>query len=293
MNKRLLTILLLAFVIAGACAFLVFRVIGSRLGSGPTATTRVVAAAADIKLGTVLTATNLTTVDIAGSAPKGAILEKDKNTLIGRGVISDLYQGEPILDNRLAPLGLGGGLAATIPDGMRAMAVKVDDVVGVAGFATPGMHVDVLSSVPIRVLSTNASQQDNNTIVKTILQNIEVLSAGVNIQKDAEGKPQSVQVVNLLVTPDQAQTLSLASTGANGTRIQLVLRNPLDTQTTAVQENSVGNIFGAGAVPVAAAPHPVSPGFARKASLPTRISVEVLNGSTRTEAKFSSPEGKQ
>jgi pilus assembly protein CpaB len=267
MNKRLLTILLLAFVIAGACAFLVFRVIGNRLGAPAISTTKVVAAAGDIKLGTVLA--------------------KDKNSLIGRGVISDLYQGEPILDSRLAPVGLGGGLAATIPDGMRAMSVKVDDVVGVSGFATPGMHVDVLASVPIRVLNNQAQQE--NTIVKTILQNIEVLSAGVNIQKDAEGKPQQVQVVNLLLTPDQAETLSLASTGANGTRIQLVLRNPLDTQTKDVQENSVGNIFGDPNVPVKArlVAHSVKkPGNGH-------VSVEILNGATRTEEKFSSPEAKQ
>jgi pilus assembly protein CpaB len=143
MNKRLLTILLLAFVIAGACAFLVYRVIGNRLGASNTASTRVVAAAADIKIGTILTAANLTTMDIAGSPPKGAIL--DPKVAIGRGVIADVYQGEPILESRLAAVGSGGGLAATIPQGMRAIAVKVDDIVGVAGFATPGMHVDVLA----------------------------------------------------------------------------------------------------------------------------------------------------
>src|SRR6202161_2310018 len=114
MNKRLLTILLLAFVIAGACAFLVFRVVGSRLGAAQPSTTRVVAAAADIKLGTILTAANLTTVEIAGAVPKGAILKPEN--AIGRGVISDIYQGEPILDNRLAPVGMGGGLASTIPN---------------------------------------------------------------------------------------------------------------------------------------------------------------------------------
>src|SRR5450631_2266411 len=144
MNKRLLTILLLAFVIAGACAFLVFRVIGNRLGAAAPATTKVVAAAGDIKLGTMLTAANLTTVDIAGTPPKGAIL--DPKNAINRGVISDLYQGEPILESRLAPAGSGGGLAATIPAGMRAIAVRVDEVVGVAGFVTPGQHVDVLAS---------------------------------------------------------------------------------------------------------------------------------------------------
>src|ERR1019366_4777761 len=139
MNKRLLTILLLAFIIAGACAFLVYRIMGNRIvASRPTPTTRIVAAAQDIKLGTVLAANDLTTIEVSGGAPKGTFLEKDKGTLIGRGVVSDLYQGEPILDKRLAPAGSGGGLSATIPKGMRACAVKVDEVVRVAGFVTPG-----------------------------------------------------------------------------------------------------------------------------------------------------------
>ena len=120
---------------------------------------------------------------------------------VGRGVVSDLYQGEPILDSRLAAVGSGGGLAATIPQGMRACAVKVDDVVGVAGFVTPGMRVDVLISGN----APGAANASEGTQVKTLLQNIQVLSAGTDIQKDAEGKPQQVQVVNLLVTPDQAE----------------------------------------------------------------------------------------
>jgi pilus assembly protein CpaB len=290
MNRRLLTILLLAFLIAGACAFLVFRVIGNRLGAGPTMTTRVVAAAGDVKLGTVLTATNLTTVDIAGSAPKGAILEKDKNTVIGRGVISDLYQGEPILESRLAPVGSGGGLAATIPDGMRAIAVKVDDVVGVAGFVTPGMHVDVLVSgtPPGMNNAPNSRESQLGTLVKTLLQNIEVLSAGVNIQKDAEGKPQPVQVVNLLVTPEQAETLSLAT---NGVKIQLVLRNPLDTKTDPVPGTAMGNIFADQNLA------PATPQFVaravKKPPAQPKFSIEILNGNNRTEEKLTSPDAKQ
>jgi len=290
MNKRLLTILLLAFVIAGACAFLVYRVIGNRLGAAHTTTTRVVAAAADIKLGTVLTAPNLTTVDIDGTAPKGAILDKDKNTVIGRGVISDLYQGEPILDSRLAPAGSGGGLAATIPDGMRAIAVKVDEVVGVAGFVTPGMHVDVLvSGTPPGVNYAPGSREAQlGTLVKTILQNIQVLSAGVNIQKDAEGKPQQVQVVNLLVTPEQAETLSLAT---NGVKIQLVLRNPLDTKTDPVPGSAMGNIFAD--KDLAPVKTKVVARAAKKTAAPAPFSIEVINGSKHSEEKFGSPEAKQ
>ena len=206
MNQRVLTILLSAFVVAAGCAYLVFRVVGNRLGvTHQAATTRVVAAAGDIKLGTILNAGNLTTIEIAGPLPKGAILKSEN--AIGRGVISDLYQGEPIVDSRLAAVGSGGGLAATIRQGMRACAVKVDEVVGVAGFVTPGMRVDVL-------MSGNPPGQPNSSDgpqVKTLLQNIEVLSAGTDIQKDAEGKPQQVQVVNLLVSPEQAEVLSLAS----------------------------------------------------------------------------------
>ena len=288
MNKRLLTILLLAFVIAGACAFLVYRVIGNRLGASTPSTTRVVAAAADIKLGTVLAASNLTTIDV-GSMPKGAIL--DPKNAIGRGVVADIFQGEPILDSRLAPVGSGGGLAATIPDGMRAIAVRVDDIVGVAGFVTPGMHVDVLVSgtPPGQNYQQNSKAAQMGTLVKTILQNITVLSAGVNIQKDAEGKPQSAQVVNLLVTPEQAETLSLIT---NGVKVQLVLRNPLDTKTDPIQGTAMGNIFADQNI-APPAPHTVARAAKKITPAPAPFSIEVINGSKRTEEKFGTPEAKQ
>jgi pilus assembly protein CpaB len=288
MNKRLLTILLLAFVIAGACAFLVYRVVGNRLGGGNAATTRVVAASADLKIGMLINASNLTTVDIAGAAPKGAIL--DPKNAVGRGVVQDIYQGEPILDSRLAPIGSGGGLAATIPDGMRAIALKVDDVVGVAGFVTPGMHVDVLVSgiPPGSNNEPNSRQAQLGTLVKTILQNIQVLSAGVNIQRDSEGKPQSVQVVNLLVTPEQAETLSLAT---NGVKIQLVLRNPMDTKTDPVPVTAMGNIFAD--QNIAPPTHYAAKVVKKTAPPPAPFSIEVINGSKRSEEKFGSPEAKQ
>jgi pilus assembly protein CpaB len=277
MNRKLLTILLISFVIAGGCAFLVYRIVGARIASSkPVLTTKVVAAASDIKLGTVLTATDLTTSEIQGTVPKGAILKPE--SVIGRGVISDIYQGEPILESRLAPQGSGGGLASTIPDGMRAMAVRVDQVVGVAGFVTPGLRVDVLASgVP------PGAEGNQGTETKTILQNIQVLSAGTDIQKDAEGKPQQVQVVNLLVTPEQAQTLSLASTEL---RIQLVLRNPLDTKVGQVQGTAMGQMFGE------QGPAKVGVRRAPKAA-PKVFTIQVFNGSTVSEEKFRSPEAKQ
>jgi pilus assembly protein CpaB len=281
MNRRLVTILLLAFLIAGACSFLVYRLVINHVSAGqPVATSRIVAAAADIKLGTVLSASNLSSIEVVGTLPKGAL--QNPANAIGRGVISNLYQGEPILESRLAPLGSGGGLAATIPTGMRACAVKVDDVVGVAGFVTPGMHVDVL----ISGMPPGATSPTQGTVSRTILQNIDVLSAGTDIQKDAEGKPQQVQVVNLLVTPEQAETLSLA--GGNQVKIQLVLRNPLDTKIATVAGTATGNLFADQNAP--ARPHIAT----RTApAAPKVFSIEVINGSNRTSQKFGSPEGHQ
>ena len=190
MNRRLVTILLAAFVVAALCSVLVYRLVGMRIAAAkPQPSTRVVAAAADIKIGTVLSAPDLTTVQIMGTPPKNAIL--DAKNAIGRGVTSSLYAGEPILESRLAPVGSGGGMAATIKDGMRAIAIRVDQVVGVAGFVLPGMRVDILiSGVP--PTTAGGGGGGNNTQVRTVLQNIEVLSAGTDIQKDAEGKPQQV-----------------------------------------------------------------------------------------------------
>lgn len=279
MNRKLLTILFCAFLVAAGCSFLVYRIVGKSVAvAHKSATTRVVGAAADLKLGTILTSANLATVDIAGPLPKGAILKPED--AIGRGVVSDLIQGEAILESRLAPKGSGGGLAATIKQGMRACAVKVDEVVGVAGFVTPGMRVDVLiSGDPPGPVDPKVG-----TKVKTLLQNIAVLSAGTDIQKDAEGKPQQVHVVNLLVSPEQAEVLSLAS---NHTQIQLVLRNPLDTNVSEVPGSAMANLFAGGDAPVKEGRGSLTK-LAHKA--PRMISVEILNGTQRSEQKFPAPE---
>lgn len=290
MNRRLLTILLISFFVAGACALLVYRLVGNRLTTTrKLSTTAVVAAAADIKLGTVLAASDLTTIEIAGSLPQGAILKKE--SAVGRGVVSNLYRGEPILDDRLASLGSGGGLAATIRKGMRACAVRVDEVVGVAGFVTPGMRVDVLmtGNPPGQPTTMDGAE------VRTLLQNIEVLSAGTDIQQDTDGKPKPVQVVNLLVSPDQAETLSLASNtlGSNQTHIQLVLRNPLDTQTVQTNGTAMSKLF-AGAKPAPVQPRPVAVhAGAPKKIVPEKYLIEVFNGSQRSEQKVDLTEAKK
>jgi pilus assembly protein CpaB len=288
MNRRLVTILLAAFVVAALCSVLVYRLVGMRIAAvKPQPSTRVVAAATDIKIGTVLSAPDLTTVQIMGTVPKTAIL--DAKNAIGRGVTSSLYAGEPILEDRLAPMGSGGGLAATIKDGMRAIAVRVDQVVGVAGFVTPGMHVDVLISGVPPTNGGGAAGSNNNTQVRTVLQNIEVLSAGTDIQKDAEGKPLQVQVVNLLVTPEQAQVMALAS---NETRIQLVLRNPLDTKVASVQGTAMTNLFVDQNAPATSKPK-LTGRVAPVKAKPETFTVTVINGNTKTESQFAAPGGKQ
>jgi pilus assembly protein CpaB len=283
MNRRLLNILLIAFVIAAGCSYIVYRLVSNRLSGTRQTSTHVIAAATDIKLGTVLRDADLTTVEITGTLPKGAILKKEN--AIGRGVISNLYLGEPILESRLAATGSGGGLAATIPPGMRAAAVRVNEVVGVAGFVTPGMRVDVLiTGNPPGAVNTN-----QGSLVRTLLQNIEVLSAGTDIQRDAEGKPLQVQVVNLLVTPTQAEILSLAS---NETHIQLVLRNPLDNDMDKPPGTATAALFSQGSPPpkVVVAGH----GVVSKPAPSSRVYlVEVFNGSKKSETKFAAGEDKE
>jgi len=286
MNRRLLTILVVALIIAFIFTFIVYRVMQNQsTAQRAPATTRLVAAKTDIKLGSVLSLDNLTTVEIAGVAPKGAIAAKDESTVVGRGVVSDLYEGEPLMESRLAPVGSGAGLAATIPQGMRACAVKVDDVSNVSGFATPGLHVDVIiSGTPP---SAQAQSSTQIQVSKTLLQNIQVLSAGTEMQKDPEGKAKQVAVVNLLVSPEQAEMLSLASNFS----IRLVLRNLLDTKVTDVASTDTTTLF-AGAVAVQ--PKPATKHIsAPKTSGAEPFSIEVLNGSKSTQEKFASPEGHQ
>jgi pilus assembly protein CpaB len=214
--------------------------------------------------------------------PKSSTTKKEG--LVGRGVITPIFEAEAVLENRLAAPGAGAGLASIIPQGLRAVAVKVNEIVGVAGFVVPGMHVDVLiSGVP------PGPQAPGGAKVRTILQNIEVLSAGQNYQKDVEGKPALVTVVNLLVAPDQAEVLSLAN---NETKIQLVLRNPLDKETAKPPGIGVAALLGEhpstppSPRPAAPAPKPAPPAAAKSEAPPAVYLIEVINGAQRSEAKF-------
>jgi pilus assembly protein CpaB len=291
MNRRLLSILLFALVVSGGASYLVYRLAGNRMNSGSQApTTRVVMASRNLDIGVLIQHADVKMGEWVGPLPNGTAVKKE--AVVGRGVISALYEGEPVRENRLAPLGSGGGLAATIPQGMRACAVKVNEVVGVAGFVIPGMRVDVLITGNPPGSVTNAGPK-----VKTLLQNIQVLSAGTNFQKDNEGKPVQVQVVNLLVTPEQAEVLSLAS---NEMHIQLILRNPLDTLVAKTSGTMMSNLFAESGAPVpvksdrprSVAPKrvPPLPPPAEKFVAPRIYLIEVLNGPKRTETKFGETE---
>ncbi len=291
MNKRLASVLIFALVVSAAASFLVYRLLSAQLASSAKAAgARVVVASHNLPNGALIKDADVKVIDWGGPIPTGAIGRPED--AIGRGVIEPIYEGEPLLESRVAQRGAGAGLAATIPSGMRAVAVRVNDVVGVAGFVTPGMRVDILIAG-----NPPGPHGELGTQTKTLLQNIEVLSAGQNIQKDAEGKPVSVPVVNLLVTPEQAEVLSLAS---NETRIQLVLRNPTDKESVKTPGTSIAYLFnGRDGMP---APKPLKPAPVRKAPLPApapqpvaaapkapekvNITVEVITGSKKTESKF-------
>ncbi len=301
MNKRLLSVLGFALVVSALATVVLYRLIVTRLAdSAKPATTQIIVASHNLDLGTLIKDSDLKIVGWSGPQPKGAIL--NAADAMGRGVIATIYEGEPILDTRLAGKGAGAGLAATIPRGMRAVAIRVNDVVGVAGFVVPGMRVDILIAG-----NPPGAPGSLGTQTKTLLQNIEVLSAGQNIQKDNEGKPVSVQVVNLLVTPEQAEILSLAS---NETRIQLILRNPIDTDTVQTPGTAIANLFsGKSGLPatketpdrpaakarpvVAKAPPVVAPAAPEQSKVIIPLTVEVITGTSRAETKFKPEEAKQ
>jgi pilus assembly protein CpaB len=194
-----------------------------------------------------------------------------------RAVITPLAENEPILESKLAATQSGAGLPATIPEGMRALSVAVNDVVGVAGFVIPGTMVDVL--VTGKVADSGHGGEQN--ITRTILENVKVLAAGQKIEQDREGKPQNVPVVTLLVTPDDAARLTMASTEG---KIQLSLRNTVDTRLLMPASVLQDSLFSGGA------PAPKRPTVAKYVPPPpSPYVVEVITGNKRENKSFPNP----
>jgi pilus assembly protein CpaB len=296
MNKRFVGVLTFAFLVAAGASLVLYRVLINRpqTTKAAAAMVHVVLATKDLEVGIVLKEDDVKLADWPGAIPLGASTKVQD--LIGRGVITAMFAKEPIIDSRLAPKGAGGGLAAMIPPGMRAVAVRVNEVVGVAGFAVPGMHVDILIS------GNSPGSGSIGTLTKTLLQNVEVLSAGQDFKKDAEGKPIMVQVVNLLVSPEHAEQLSLASAQ---TSIQLTLRNPLDHEISKTTGTALQQLFGGTKLPplqsseMAAPPRrPVQravQGPMRVAAPPPPREVpfvmEIISGANKKEQKFGGTAG--
>jgi len=299
MKKRLIGVLAFALAVSAGAAFVLYQLIASKITVGASApkptTTKVFVASRDLSLGALIQERDITTQDYL-TPPPGAILKKED--IVNRGVTSPIHRDAPFYDTSLAPKGAGAGFAATIPPGMRAFAVHVTEVIGVAGFAVAGMRVDLLVSGS----PPGAKEADNvGAITRTLLQNIQVLSAGQNYQKDAEGKPVLVQVVNLLVTPEQAEILNLATQQT----IQLVLRNPADQVIVKTPGASTLNLFAGGKIhspridvdsddarPRSAGQDPAPPrprADAPPAKLQT-VTIEVFEGNRKVESTFRNPD---
>ena len=295
MKKRLIGVLAFALAVSAGAAFVLYQLIASKMTVGAStvkpAATKVFVAAKDLELGALITERDVITQDYL-TVPPGAIVKKED--IVNRGVITPVHQDAPFYENALAPKGAGAGFASTIPSGMRAFAVHVNEVVGVAGFAIAGMHVDVL----VAGSPPGGGQENVGSITRTLMQNIQVLSAGQNYQKDAEGKPVLVQVVNLLVTPGQAEILNLATQQT----IQLVLRNPTDTTIVSTPGASTANVFAGGTfhaprapvepVRVAYVPPPPPAPVVVRSTMPQTVTIEVYSGKNRADSTFKNPDAR-
>lgn len=223
-NKRLI-LALTGAVICGLLAVMLVTRYLSNVQAFTKDLGNVVVAKTEIPLGERITPEHLTLAPIPnGSLPEGVFRKLDE--VVGRVAITPIGVRETITKMKLAPAGTGAGLSAVIPEGYRAMTVKVDDVVGVSGFVMPGSYVDVVAVI-VPVNQTSASQ---GPISKIVLQNIKVLASGAKIDSpDNQREPTSVNAVTLQVTPEQAEKLVLA---ANESKLQLVMRNYSDQEDT-------------------------------------------------------------
>jgi pilus assembly protein CpaB len=275
MNRtRLLMIGGLALALGAFVAFAVYRTLQVKTAAGNEPNVQVMVAADDVQVGSKLEDKELRLAKFAlASVPPGAYLSKTK--LLGRGVVQPIARGEFILPSKLAGENAGSGLPALIPPGMRAVSVRVNEVVAVAGFATPGTRVDVL-------LTGNPTGGANKQTT-TVLENVAVLASGKSMERNSAGEAQTAPVITLLVSPDDAQKLTLASSEG---RIQLALRNPLDTRDQSLDSTKEMTLYRGAAPP----PVPKATGVRKipvSVVLPPPVySVEMIKGDKRETKKF-------
>jgi pilus assembly protein CpaB len=224
-QHRTLVVVVVAVLTASVASFGMYRAI-QRLGvrEVEVAHTRVVVAAETVTMGTRLNEKQLKLVDWPSRNPiEGAF--SDPKKLVDRGVIVAIAKNEPVTESKIASLEAGAGLPPVIPEGMRAISVKVNEVIGVAGFVVPGVLVDVLVTV------RRTEGENNEPMTRTVVSKVEVLTAGTRFdqEKSKDGAPIPTSVVTLAVLPEDAERIALAS---NEGKITLALRNPLDVKAT-------------------------------------------------------------
>lgn len=280
MNRsRLLMIGGLALAVGLLVSFTVYNRLRAVAGSNANATgVPVVVAADDIEVGARLEDHDVHVITLPQMAvPPGAFVAKSQ--VLGRGAILPVSKGEFILNSKLAPLNAGAGLPSMIPQGMRAVSVRVNDVVSVAGFVQPGTHVDVLA--------TGSGGNERQTT--TVLENVLVLAVGKSLDRNASADAQTAPVITLAVSPDDAQKLALVSQEG---RIQLSLRNPVDTKKGGIGATRASSVYP-GEKPAAAAVEtkPKVRKVATKvpAPAPAPYQVEMIRGNKREENKFDPP----
>jgi pilus assembly protein CpaB len=275
MRRRPVGILVFALACGGLSAHLGKQYLRAEQRVAPVAQhalTRVAVAARDLPVGAVLRAEDVKVIDWPSDVTPAGYKEAS-SALVGKELMFPVSANEPILDTKLAGESSIGGLSAAIPEGMLAVSVKADEVIAVGGFVVPGTHVDVLVTV--------SSTSDRPGLSRIALQNLKVLAAGQTFETNEQGEPQDASVVTLLVTPEQAEVLTLA---ASEGRVQLALRNGRDQSRPATPGALTQSLEGRR--PAAAAPSapPKAPPVVRQ---PTReAAVEIYHGSARTVSSF-------
>lgn len=290
-NTRALLMIVISIALALAAVLLASRWV---MRQTTVATTRVVVASKDVDLGTKLTPDMLRLRDWpAGSVPQGSFddvnaLLKDPQTQNPRVVRVTLQTGEPILESKLAPVGTQGGLSAVISQGKRAITVRVNDVIGVAGFALPGNYVDILVNTEDEAAR---AQGQERTVSKIVLERILVLAIAQEVSRD-ETKPKVVNAVTLEVTPEQAEKIDLARSVGS---LSLVLRNQIDTAPAETRGVTKQQLLRGDSGPVLEperpapiAQAPVRKPRVRRPSQPpvSRDRVEVIKGVERSSNEF-------
>ena len=276
MRRRSTVVLALALASGLLAAFLFNRYLTTQIALAPASeavTSLVAVAARDLPGGSVLGPDDVKMISWPAESRPPDYLETTE-TLVGQGLLFPVQANEPLLRSKLS--GEQGGLAAVIPQGMRAVSVKVDEVIAVAGFVVPGTRVDVIVT-----MQSNPEQAGSSRVV---LQNIKVLASGQSIEQPSEGEPKDASVITLLVTPEDAETLLLAS---NEGRIQLALRNGMD-EAVAITRGASARPLYRNASAEGGAPAPTETRApARAAATPrTGTAVEIYNGSARSVASF-------